>query len=111
MESTSASITPEPSPDGWHCVNAQLKELADALSAVLRGDLNADEFRREFPMGAVAPDLERVLSNVEHFLSDADIRVRDVSYKEMQEASMARLIVALRLGDVATAGTIDFLRE
>ena len=45
---------PEPSLDGSHCVNAQLKELADALSAVLRGDLNADEFRRQFPTRAVA---------------------------------------------------------
>ena len=90
-------------------MNAQLKELADALSSVLRGDLTAEGFRRQFPVRAVASELEPVLCNVEHFLSDSDIRVRDVRYKEMQESSMARLIATLRLGDVATAGTINFL--
>ena len=50
-----------------------------------------------------------MLGNVKHFLSDTDIRVRDVEYKEMQEGNMARLIAALRLGNVATARTITFL--
>jgi hypothetical protein len=85
--------------------------LAEALSSLLRGDLNADEFRRQFPAGAAGPDLDPVLNNVEHFLSDADIRVRDVSYKEMQEGNMARMIAALRLGDLATASTVNFLRR
>jgi hypothetical protein len=87
------------------------KDLAEALSSILRGDLNADEFRCQFPMEAVGPELEPVLDNVEHFLSDADIRLRDVRYKEMQEGNMARMIAALRLGDVATARTINFLRQ
>lgn len=85
--------------------------LAEALSSLLRGDLNPDEFRRQCLTGAVGSELERVLGNVEHFLSDADIRVRDVSYKEMQEGNMARMIAALRLGDVATASTITFLHR
>jgi hypothetical protein len=88
-----------------------VKELAEALSSLLHGDLNADQFRCRFPMGAVGSELERVLGNVEHFLSDADIRVRDVSHKEMQEGNMARMIAALRLDDVATASTITFLHH
>ena len=92
-------------------MNAKLDRLADALSSVLRGDLSADDFRRQFPVGAVGLQLEPVLINVEHFLSDADIRVRDINYKEMQEGSMARLIAALRSGDVTTASSINFLHQ
>ena len=90
-------------------MNAQIKELAEALSSVLCGNLTAEEFRRQFPIEEVEAELELVLSNAGHFLSDGDNRVRDASYKEMQERSMARLIAALRVGDVATAGTINFL--
>jgi hypothetical protein len=90
-------------------MNAQLEQLADALNAVMRGDVSADDFRRQFPVGAVGPQLEPVLINVEHFLADADIRGRDVSYKEKQERSMTRLIAALRSGDIVTARSITFL--
>jgi hypothetical protein len=90
-------------------MKAQLEQLADALSAVLRGDLGADDFRSRFPVGAVGPQLEPLLINVEHFLADADIRSRDVGYKAMQESSMTRLIAMLRSGDVITAATVDFL--
>jgi hypothetical protein len=92
-------------------MNTQLEQLADALRSVLRGDLSADDFRRQFPLGATGLQLEPVLINVEHFVSDGDIRVRDVSYKEMQETSMARLIAALRSGDVTTASTINFFHQ
>jgi len=89
-------------------MNPQFNELADALDSVFRGHLTAEEFRIQFPL-RVTPELDPVLCNVEHFLSDADIRVRDVKYKEMQEGSMVRLIATLRLGDIATAGTVNFL--
>jgi hypothetical protein len=90
-------------------MDSQLKAFADALERILRGDLSAEHFRRQFPLRAAAPALERVLTHVEHFLSDADIREHDAAYKEMQEASMSRLIAALRLGDLATASSITFL--
>ena len=91
-------------------MNSQLRELADALEATLRGDLNAEHFRRQFPFREVTSEFEQVLTHVEHFFSDADIRQRDAGYKQMQEASMARLVDALRSGDLAAASAITFLR-
>ena len=58
-------------------MNSQLRELADALEATLRGDLNAQHFRRQFPCRGVTSELEQVLAHLEHFFSDADIRERD----------------------------------
>ena len=76
-------------------LNPQVDQLVNALSSVLRGNLSADDLRREFPIGAMSPELHSVLSHVEHDLSDADIRGRDGSYKEIQESTVVRLIAAL----------------
>lgn len=45
------------------------------------------------------PDAVDVLSNVDHFVADSDIRRRDEAYKEMQETQMRQLIDALRRGE------------
>ena len=90
-------------------MDALLAELANALERVVRDDLAVEQFRRQFSERAVTPSLERIMAHVEHFLSDADIRERDAGYKQKQEASMRRLIDALRSGDVAGASSITFL--
>jgi hypothetical protein len=83
-------------------------DLADALEALLGGRLTPEDFRRSYPIPTVGSELARVLTNIEHLLSDADIRDRDPRYKAMQEAAIER-IIALRSGDVDAAGGISLL--
>jgi hypothetical protein len=85
--------------------------LAETLELLLQGKLTAGEFRRRHPIHKTSNELEPVLANIEHFLADADIRVRDQKYRVMQEAAMARLISALRSGDVDTARQVHFLGQ
>jgi len=71
--------------------------------------LTPREFRERYPIQKTTIELEPVLVNVEHYLADADIRARDERYRTMQDAEMARLISALRSGDLAAACQISFL--
>jgi len=85
--------------------------LADTLELLLQGNLTPVEFRRRHPIQKTDKELEPVLANIEHFFADADIRARDQKYSAMQEAEMARLISALRSGDVDTARRVHFLGQ
>jgi hypothetical protein len=82
-------------------------DLADALEALLGGRLTPEEFRRAYPLRTASSEIEPILDNIEHFLSDADIRARDPRYKAMQEGAIERVIIALRSGDVEAAGGIS----
>lgn len=83
--------------------------LADALEALLEGRLTPEEFRRAYPIQTASTEIGTLLANIEHFLSDADIRARDPRYKAMQEVAIERMITALRAGDVDAAGGISLL--
>jgi hypothetical protein len=83
--------------------------LAETLELLLQHKLTPGEFRTRHPIPEASDELAPVLTNIEHFLADADIRVRDHNYRAMQEAEMGKLISALRSGDVDTASKISFL--
>jgi hypothetical protein len=83
--------------------------LADSLEALLAGRLTPEEFRRAYPFRAASGETEQILANIEHFLSDADIRARNPRYKSMQEGALEQVIVALRSGDIDAAGRISLL--
>lgn len=93
---------------GWLTAH---EHTADALEALLGGRLTPEEFRRSYPMHTAGGELEAVLANIAHFLSDSDIRERDPRYKAMQEIAIQRLMSVLRSGDVERARRISLLRE
>ena len=82
--------------------------LALKLEAVLEGAL---------PLESVLADssnfedaVENCFHGLQHFLADADIRVKDSSYRLMQENEMRRLIRLLRSGaDGKALAKITFL--
>jgi hypothetical protein len=90
-------------------VERQSNRLAETLELLLQDKLTPAEFRTRHPIQETSDELGSILANVEHFLADADIRIRDRDYRAMQEAKMRELISSLRSGDVDTAGTISFL--
>jgi hypothetical protein len=84
-------------------------DLADALEALLGGRMTPEEFRRAYPLRTANSEFEAILGNIEHFLSDADIRARDPRYRTMQQGAIERVIVALRSGEFEAAGRISLL--
>lgn len=90
-------------PDGWI-------EFADDLELYLQGRLDAQEVRLKYGAEVIRDDIRRIMCNVEHFLSDSDIRNRDSRYKKMQETEMLELISLLRAGrDINDILKISFL--
>ena len=77
----------------------------------LGGRLTPEGFRRSYPIQTATIEIGPLLANIEHFLSDGDIRARDPRYKTMQEAAIERMITALRAGDVDAARGISLLRS
>jgi phosphate uptake regulator len=78
---------------------SSLTLLADVLERVLVcKNENPRVILQQLP-SELHSDVVDVLSNVEHFMADGDIRRRDEAYKEMQETQLRQLIAALRRGD------------
>lgn len=84
-------------------------QLADDLQALLEGSVDASAFRRRHPIEHEAGPIGEILCLLEHYLSDADIRARDVRYAEMQESELKKLISLLRSGQIEKAGHVHFL--
>ena len=59
----------------------QATDLADALESLSAGNLSEREFLAKYQMAKESALLLRVIwPNLEHYLADADIRVRDPKY-------------------------------
>ena len=74
------------------------KELADDLGALLQNRIMPDHFREKYEpqFGSLNHSTQTVISHLDHFLSDYDIRSKDMQYKEMQESEMKKLISLIR---------------
>jgi len=90
-------------------MQAWVEQLANDLQGVRDGLVTADEFRTRHPISCETGPLEIILCLVEHYLDDADIRLRDSAYGGMQDAEMQKLISALRSGRLSDATEIHFL--
>lgn len=87
------------------------ESLAADLEALLFGTLNEEEFRQRYTPQAASPALDAIWGNLEHYLSDGDIRARDSSYRDMQDGELRKLIQLLRHGaPMAQIRRINFLR-
>ena len=95
-------------PDRVHPQDAA-RQLASDLEDVLNERLTPEAFRTRRSIYAICPELDVVLSALDHYLDDADIRARDRRYRDMQNAQMARLVAALREQRLSDAGSITFL--
>ena len=71
--------------------------LADDLASLGTGQLSAQEFRARWRAVVDGP-LDVILSNIERYLDDLDIRERDPAYRAMQDGEMEKLIHGLRAG-------------
>lgn len=82
--------------------------LADQLQDVLDGLKMLDDVIND-PVNAGDP-LASCFHGLQHFLADADIRAKDVEYRQMQETEMRKLIQLLRIGaDGKALSKIHFL--
>ena len=74
------------------------KALADDLESLRAGTLSVREFRTKYERNA-APAIGRAIwPNLEHYLSDGDIRARDPVYCAMQDAELTKLARLVRMG-------------
>ena len=91
-----------------HRGSAQLTQILSDLSA---GRLECGEARTriESSPSFQFPQSEFVLSFLEHYLDDEDIRKRDPSYGTMQNNELDKLVSRLRHSDFEGAAKVTFL--
>ena len=87
-----------------------IQELANDLERHLHGTVDADFVRQQY-RNSDNPGITALMSSIEHFLSDSDIRGKDINYREMQEQEMMKLIKLLRSGRIDDARGITFLQK
>jgi hypothetical protein len=87
-----------------------IQDLANNLERLLHGTVDADFIREQY-RNSDNPDIAALMSSIEHFLSDSDIRGKDTHYREMQEEEMIKLIKLLRSGRINDARAITFLHK
>lgn len=87
-------------------------KLSDDLLSLLNDKMSEDEILNKYEHAhRLGKNIDYVLCNLSHFLSDRDIRERDVKYKYMQEQEMRKLIDLIRQGNIKKAKEIDFLHD
>ncbi len=91
-----------------HQGSAQLTEILDDLSV---GRLNCGEARNKIESGPrfEFPNAELVLSFLEHYFDDEDIRRSDPIYGTMQNRELQKLVSRLRQSDYEGAAKVTFL--
>ena len=91
-----------------HRDRAQLTEILDDLSV---GRLNCGEARTKIESGPrfEFPKAELVLSFLEHYFDDEDVRRRDPNYGTMQNHELEKLVSRLRQSDYEGAAKVTFL--
>jgi len=83
-------------------------ELANDLETLLQCQTTESYIRGKYSIN-LDKDIEEIMDNVEHFLSDSDIREKDARYRQIQETAMQTLIQALKSGDLNAAKRVTFL--
>jgi len=85
-------------------------EFSDDLEQHLNGKADASYLREKY-RNSDNSDISLIMCSVEHFLSDSDIRSKDIRYRKMQEDEMIKLILYLRSGKFDDARLISFLHK
>ena len=86
--------------------------LADDLESLRVGALDAAQVRSKYGTGVASPTLEALWPNLDHYLDDADIRTKDVAYRDMQDGELRTLIQLLRQqAPIEALRRITFLRS
>jgi len=83
-------------------------KFADDLELLLTGKLSCESFKSVYASSRLS-NIFDIMCNVEHFISDSDIREKDSRYRTMQEKEMRKLIQMLRTGNIDDAKLISLL--
>ena len=83
--------------------------FAEELEAVRAGRAPIAKLWSQYVSQADSSQFEEILSFVEHYVADADIRAKDSQYREMQEREFDRLLAHLRAGRISEAKRVTFL--
>jgi hypothetical protein len=75
---------------------SQVTALANDLESLAAGTVSEADFRDKYAAAESPAVLRIIWPNLEHYLADADIRRRDLSYRAMQDAEIAKLVRLLR---------------
>jgi len=87
-----------------------IEQLANDLERHLHGAIDAHFIREQYG-NADNREISALMSSIEHFLSDSDIRAKNTTYCKMQEEEMMKLIKLLRSGKINDARRISFLHK
>jgi hypothetical protein len=87
-----------------------IHQFANDLERHLHGTVDAHFIREQYG-NADNLDISALMSSIEHFFSDSDIRAKDTTYRKMQEEEMIKLIKLLRSEKISDAKRISFLHK
>ena len=91
---------------------ADTSNLASDLEALLEGALTAEDLRSRYRSGPSSTVIDVVWGNLEHYLTDADIRVRDLEYRARQNGELLKLIRLLReAAPITQLQRVNFFRR
>lgn len=82
--------------------------FANELEAVRAGRAQISGLWSKYVDQPDSSHFEEILSFVNHYVSDDDIRAKDPQYREMQEREFDRLLAHLRAGRIAEARRVTF---
>ena len=87
-----------------------LLKLADDLERFFKGEITLEQFRAQHNLAnSMNETTTELVTHIEQYLVDADVRMEDAAYAEMQEAELVKLIGWLRSGNLTRALEVDFL--
>jgi len=87
-------------------------KFTDDLESLLNDKMSEDEILDKYEYAhRIGEEIDYILCNLSHFLSDGDIREKDDEYRGMQESEMRKLIDLIRKGDIQKAKEINFLHD
>ncbi|GEM_PF-2021938 len=93
-------------------INFGWEKFADDLELLLNHKISENEILDKYEHAHQSgKDIDYILCNLSHFLSDGDIRKKDSEYRDMQEQEIKKLINLIRKGDIQKAKKIDFLHD
>lgn len=89
-----------------------LLELANDLEKIKASELEAEQFRKKYSNTNKSSTLYKIICNVDHYLTDNDIRIKDKNYENMQNTELSKLIYLLKIdGDINKILSINFIES
>ena len=89
-------------------MSEQTNRIRETIEKVLTSGATVEELARCIE-SISDPSLETICTNLQHYIADEDIRIRDQEYSDYQNSELKNLTNFLKEGNLVSASKITFL--